>query len=56
MTAVFQSINFSLYISMENLSAAIAVRLPLRVCNMKTTSFSIVNSKSCTSLKCFSSD
>ena len=34
MTAVFQSISFSLYMSMENLSAAIAVRLPFRVCSM----------------------
>jgi hypothetical protein len=34
MTAVFQSINFSLNMSIENFSAAIAVRLPFRVCSM----------------------
>ena len=34
MTAVFQSISFSLTMSIENFSAAIAVRLPLRVCSM----------------------
>ena len=33
-TAVFQSISFSLNMSIENFSAAIAVRLPLRVCSM----------------------
>ena len=34
MTAVFQSISFSFTMSIENFSAAIAVRLPLRVCSM----------------------
>ena len=33
-TAVFQSMSFSLAISIENLSAAIAVRLPFRVWSM----------------------
>ena len=33
-TAVFQSISFSFTMSIENFSAAIAVRLPLRVCSM----------------------
>ena len=37
--------------SMENFSAAIAVRLPLRVWSMNTLPSWIVNSKSCTSLK-----
>ena len=34
MTAVFQSISFSFCMSIENLRAAIAVRLPFRVCSM----------------------
>ena len=33
-TAVFQSISFSFCMSIENFSAAMAVRLPLRVCSM----------------------
>jgi len=53
-TAVSQSMSFSLHMSIENFSAALAVRLPLRVCNMKTLPSWMVNSKSCTSLKCFS--
>ena len=40
--------------SMENFSAAMAVRLPLRVWSMKSLPSWMVNSKSCTSLKCFS--
>ena len=39
---------------MENFSAAMAVRLPLRVWSMKTFPSWMVNSKSCTSLKCVS--
>ncbi len=44
--AVFQSMSFSWHMSMENFSAASAVRLPLRVWSMKTLPSWIVNSKS----------
>jgi hypothetical protein len=52
--AVFQSMSFSFTMSIENLSAAAAVRLPFRVWSMKSFPSWIVNSTSCTSLKCFS--
>ena len=52
--AVFQSMSFSLTMSIENLSAAMAVRLPLRVWSMNNLPSWMVNSTSCTSLKCFS--
>ncbi len=54
MMAVCQLMSFSFTISMENLSAAAAVRLPLRVWSMNSLPSWIVNSMSCTSLKCFS--
>ena len=54
-TASFQVISFSLTISQAMRTAARPVRLPLRVWSMNTFSSSIVNSKSCTSRKCFSS-
>ncbi len=52
--AVFQSIKRSFTISAAMRTAAIPVRFPLRVCSMYSTSSSMVNSKSCMSLKCFS--
>ena len=52
--AVCQSMSFSFTISMENFSAAAAVRLPLRVWSMKSLPSWMVNSTSCTSLKCAS--
>ena len=48
--AVFSSISFSFTMSTAIFTAACAVRLPLRVCSMNSLPFSIVNSKSCTSL------
>ena len=48
-TAVFSSISFSLHMSQAIFTAAAPVRLPLRVCSMKSVPFSIVNSMSCTS-------
>jgi hypothetical protein len=53
-TAVRQSMSFSFTMSMENLSAAAAVRLPLRVWSMNSLPSWMVNSMSWTSLKCFS--
>ena len=55
MIAVSQSMSFSFTMSMANFSAAAAVRLPLRVWSMNSLPSWMVNSKSCTSLKCFSS-
>ena len=46
--------SFSFTMSAANLSAAAAVRLPLRVWSMNSLPSCTVNSMSCTSLKCFS--
>ena len=54
-TAVSQSMSFSLTMSAANFSAAAAVRLPLRVWSMNSLPSWMVNSMSCTSLKCVSS-
>ena len=54
-SAVSTFIRRSFCISTAILTAARPVRLPLRVCRMKSLFFSMVNSKSCMSLKCFSS-
>ena len=54
-SAVFWSISFSLTSSTAIRTAARPVRLPLRVCSIQSLPSSTVNSKSCMSLKCFSS-
>ena len=55
-TASCQVMSFSFTISQAMRTAATPVRLPLRVWSMKSLPFSTVNSKSCISRKCFSSE